>query len=50
MMTLGAIIENDSPLLNCASQYIAGLNENLKQQVEAVFDARIRPQVMTRAV
>ena len=50
MMTLGAIIENDTPLLNYASQYIAGLNENLKLQVEAVFDAHIGPQVMTRAV
>ena len=43
MMTLGAIIENDTPLLNYAFQYIPGLNENLKMQVEAVFDAHIGP-------
>ena len=50
MMTLGAIIENDTSLPNYAFQYIPGLNENLKMQVEAVFDAHIGPQVMTRAV
>ena len=50
MSTLGTIIEHDVPLINYAQQYIAGLSENLKLQIEAVFNAHIGPQVMTRAV
>ena len=50
MNTLGTIIEHNVPLLNYALQYIAGLSENLKLQVEAVFNAHIGTQVMTHAV
>ena len=50
MMTLGTIIEHPVPLLNYAAQYIAGLNGNLKMQVEAVFNTHVGPQINTRAV
>ena len=50
MITLKTIIEHSIPLLNYATRYIVGLNDNLKLQVEDVFNDHIGPQIMTCAV
>ena len=47
MQTLGTIIEHKILRLNFDAQYSIAPNDNLKMQVEAVYDAHIEPQTNT---
>ena len=50
MRTLCTIIEHKASLINYAGQYIAGLNDNIRMQVDVASTARIKIQMMTCAV